>query len=177
MPSSMAKITIVRNDVPKPPESFLSIIREFLFGFIDGFSKDDKPKWRRAWKTIINLEPGEMMVIEIIKPRSGPFHRRHMKIEQTVFDSQERFMHFEKFRDWLKIGAGHCELVPGPKGAIVPIPNSIDYASIDDEDFRTFHENTIRFLRGGHAAKVLWPHLKNGKGDEMMDAVLNEFGE
>jgi hypothetical protein len=174
----VSQITIMRTDKAWPFAAMvLDAIKDFLFGVIDGFNRDDKRAWRRIWKRIKDMEAGEMLVIDIRMPRSGPFHRRHMKIEQSVFDSQERFQNFKAFRDWVKIGAGHCEWVPGPKGAVVPIPNSISYASMDDNDFRVFHENMIQFLRGDHAANVLWPHLKGDRAADMMDAILQELSE
>lgn len=174
----MSQVTIMRTDKAWPATTLLlDVIRDFLFGVIDGFGRDDKRSWRRIWKRIKSMEAGELLVIDIRMPRSGPYHRRHMAIEQAVFDAQERFQNFKAFRDWVKIGSGHCEWVPGPKGAVVPIPNSISYASIDDNDFKVFHENMIQFLRGDHAANVLWPHLKGDRAAEMMETILAEFEE
>jgi hypothetical protein len=169
------KITLCRTDQALPTN--LESARALLFGALDGFNRDDKRAWRKFWARLFKLEPGEMAVAEMVFPRSGPFHRRHMAIEQSVFDAQERFENFESLRNWMKIGAGHCEWVPGPKGAVVPIPKSISYASIDDEEFRVFHDNTVAFLRGGHAANVLWPHLKGPRAAEMMEVILKGFGE
>lgn len=174
----MSRITIIRTETPWPMlDKMLDQLRLFLFGIIDGFTNDDRKRWRRLWKRIMELESGELLVVDFQQPRSTPFHRRHMKIEQTIFDAQERFGNFKSFRDWLKIGAGHCEWVPGPKGAIVPIPKSIDYASLDDDEFRTFHDETVKFLRESHAQKVLWPHLAESQRAEMMEGVLQGFGE
>ena len=173
----MSKIFLVRTNIAHPGETLLKAVSHFLFRCYDGVKKEDKRGWRMLWRRLFGLEPGEWMVIEVTLPRSGLFHRRHMAIEQAVFDAQERFQNFNSFRDWTKIGAGHCEWVPGPKGAIVPLPNSISYASIDENDFRVFHENMIQFLRGDHAADVLWPHLKGARAAEMMDSILQGFSE
>lgn len=173
----MSKITIMRTRQNMPSEKSLDAARELIFGTLDGFSRDDKSAWRRFWKRLLRLEPGEMAVVETVFPRSGPFHRRHMKIEQTVFDAQERFDDFDhEFRDWLKIGAGWVKWVPGAKGGIVPLPKSISYARADEEEFRRYHDQVIEFLRGPHASKYLWPHLKD-KAPEMMASLLEGFGE
>lgn len=171
----MSAINLMRTDKAMPEN--LDAASEFLFSVFDGFNREDKRAWHRFWKRMIGMEPGEMAQIEAKLPRSGPFHRRHMKIEQTVFDSQERFQSFRAFRDWLKIGAGHCQWVPGPKGAIIPIPDSTSYAAMDDEPFRVFHEDAIKFLRGDRAANVLWPHLKGARAAEMMNSILEGFDE
>lgn len=173
----MSKIAIVRTDNAMPDQRALDGARALLFGALDGFSREDKSAWRRFWKRLLRLQPGEMAQAEMVFPRSGPFHRRHMKIEQLVFDAQERFQSFEQLRNWLKLGAGHCDWVPGPKGAIVPIPKSVSYASMDDEEFRQFHLAVIGFLRTVHAGKALWPHLDEVKRSEMIEAILAEFNE
>lgn len=150
--------------------------RDLLFGALDGFNRDDKRAWRRFWKRLIGLEPGEMALIEARMPRSGPFHRRHMAIEQSVFDAQERFQDFEQFRYWLKVGAGWVTWAAGPKGGVVPIPKSISYAKADQEEFTRYHEAVVAFLREGHAARFLWRHLGDG-ADVMMDSILGGFEE
>lgn len=172
----MARLTIIRTDQEAPDEPMRAALRRFLFGVIDGFNKEDRRAWRSFWKRVMGMEPGEMAVAEMLFPRSGPFHRRHMKIEQTVFDAQERFTDFEMFRDWLKVGAGWVEWCAGPKGGVIPVPKSISYAKADQEEFRLFHGKVIEFLRGPHAARFLWKHLGD-RADEMMDSILREFGE
>lgn len=173
----MSQITVMRTDRPWPVLNIVLIaLKDFLFGVIDGFNRDDKKAWRRIWKRIKDMEAGEMLVIDIRMPRSGPFHRRHMKIEQSVFDAQERFQDFEQFRYWLKVGAGWVTWAAGPKGGVVPIPKSISYANADQEEFSRYHEAVVEFLRGPHAAKFLWRHLGDTSAD-MMETILGEFGE
>lgn len=173
----MTTICIVRTERAMPVlDSVLNVIRDFLFGVVDGFTRDDKRAWRRVWKRIKAMEAGEMLVVDIVQPRSGPFHRRHMKIEQSVFDAQERFQSFEQFRVWLKVGAGWCDWCAGAKGGVVPIPKSISYAKADQDEFVKYHEAVIAFLREGHAARFLWRHLGD-QADEMMESILEGFGE
>lgn len=171
----MSRIAIIRTDKAMPDARGLDAVRSFLFGVVDGLSMDDKIAWRKYWSRVMKLEPGEMTQAEMIFPRSSPYHRRHMKIEQAVFDAQERFVNFERFRDWLKIGAGWVEWAPGAKGGVVPLPLSVSYAAADQAEFERYHRQVIEFLRSGHAAKRLWPHLADP--DAMMNAVLEGFQE
>lgn len=172
----MSRVTVIRTNEPMPGEGILSGVRNFLFGLFDGWRSDDKKGWRRIWKRLIDLEPGEFAVIEFVIPRSGAFHRRHMAIINAVFDAQERFDDFERFRDWLSIGAGHVTWVPGAKGGIVPLPKSISYAKADQHEFEQYHAKVMAFLRGQHAAPFLWRHLGNDAA-WMMDSILEGFGE
>jgi hypothetical protein len=159
-----------------PTEQQLCWARKLLFDCIKGATDADEKRWRRFWRMVIGKEPGEIFSLETIFPRYTPFHKRHMKIEQDVFNAQDRFKDFDMFRDWLKIGAGFVEWVPGAKGGIVPLPKSISYAKTEEQEFREFHEKVIDFLRGDHAAPYLWRHL-GGKAHEMMDVILRDFNE
>lgn len=174
----MSQITIMRTERAMPvAELILNAIRDFLFGVIDGFTKDDRRAWRRLWKRIKEMDAGELLVVDVVMPRSGPYHRRHMKIEQSVFDAQERFDDFKQFRVWLKVGAGWVNWCAGPKGGVVPIPKSISYAKADQEEFVRYHEAVVAFMRGPHAAPFLWRHLGNDRAHEMMHTILDGFGE
>lgn len=174
----MPEITLVRK-----PDTFLNeqeaqIARDVLFGKVDGLGEKGRKQWRRFMNMLFKLEPGEIITITTHKARSGPFHRRHMAMEQAVYEGQERFDNFERgFRDWLKVGAGYCEWHPGPKGGVFPVPKSISYSDMEEGEMREFHEKAVTFLRSPHALKTLWPHLSEQGRAEMMDSILGEFGE
>lgn len=172
----MSRVTIIRTADSFPGESILEHIRRFLFGLFKGWSRTDDRGWRKIWKRLSSLEPGEFAIIEFVIPRSSPYHRRHMAIESAVFDAQERFDDFEQFRVWLKVGAGWVDWCAGPKGGVVPIPRSISYAKADQAEFEDYHAKVIAFLRGPHAALFLWKHLGND-ANWMMDSILSGFGE
>lgn len=172
----MSRFTVMRTNMALPDECGLAGARVLLFGCLDGFGKDDKSAWRRLWKRLIELEPGEMVEVQTVFPRSGRFHRRHMAIEQAVFDAQERFADFEQFRYWLKVGSAWVTWAAGPKGGVVPIPKSISYAAADQHEFQQYHEAVIGFLRGPHAAPYLWSHLGD-RAHEQIDAILEGFEE
>lgn len=172
----MSKIAVVRTGCEIPDERSLEGARAFLFNALSGFSNQDKKAWNRLWRRMLKLDPGEIIQFDVVFPRSGPFHRRHMLIEHTVFNAQDRFGSFEQFRNWTKIGAGWVNWVPGAKGGIVPIPKSISYAAADDDEFHQYHEQVMAFLRGPHAAPYLWKHLGDD-AHEMMETILERFDE
>ena len=171
----MTRLTIMRNDQPASDQQ-REAAKAYILGALDGFTEDDKRGWRKFWRRALGMEPGELLNVDVVFPRSGPYHRRHMAIEQAVFNAQERFRVFDQFRYWTKVGAGWVTWAAGPKGGVVPIPKSISYSSADQEEFRQYHEAVMDFLRGEHAARYLWPHLRDEAG-AMMDSVLGEFDE
>lgn len=167
---------MTRTNIALPQGAELEGARKVLFDCIRGFTEVDNKKWRRFFKVLLGKEPGEMAEVEMVFPRSGPFHRRHMRIEQSVFDAQERFADFDMFRYWLKVGSAWVIWAAGPKGGVVPIPKSTSYAKADEAEFQEFHIKAMSFLRGEHAARYLWPHLKD-KAVDMMDSILIGFDE
>jgi hypothetical protein len=168
----MSSMSIVRTGAPMPEGRALDAARDLLFGAIDGLGEKDKKAWRRLWRRLTRAEPGEVVEVETVFPRSGKFHRFHMRIEHAVFQAQERFENFEQFRYWLKVGAGWVTWAAGPKGGVVPVPNSISYAKADEHEFREYHEQALAFLRGPHAAKYLWPHLSPEAQAEMIEQLI-----
>lgn len=172
----MPEILLCRQENGAISEADREAVRRVVFGVVDGLGHQQQKRWRRFWGWLMKMEPGEVCRVSTLMERSGPYHRRHFAIEQAVFDAQERFENFDQFRVWLKVGAGWVTWAAGPKGGVVPIPNSVSYAKADEMEFREFHERVIGFLRGQHAAVYLWPHLKS-MADEMMNQILEGFQE
>lgn len=172
----MAEIVIVKQNPVEISEADRLKVRETIFGIIDGLGDVNRKAWRRFWNRLFKAEPGELFEINTYQERLGWWHRKHMAMEAKLFEAQERFETFEQFRCWLKIGAGYCDWVPGPKGAIIPIPKSISYRAIDQGGMEEVHQNMIDFLRS-HGAKVLWPKLVDHQRELALEAVLAPFGQ
>lgn len=170
----MSKSLIMRNRSVRLTDAEKAAATRALEVCVQGIDEPNHKRWQRFLRNLFSLEDGEIAEIGTRLPRSGPFHRLHMLIEQSVFQAQDRFTQFEMFRNWVKIGAGHIVWVPGAKGGIVPLPKSISYMEMEEPEMREFHQNMMAFFRGEHAAKYLWKHLGD-KSHDMMESVLSEF--
>lgn len=173
----MSEIMLVRQDGADIPEVDREAVRRVLFGAIDGLGEQGKKRWRRFMNGLMKLAPGEMVEIRTHKARLGWFHRKHMKLETRVFEEQERIAEFDQFRLWLKVGAGFVDWMPGPKGGVFPVPKSIAYDKLGQDEFEEFHLNAIAFLRTDHACKYLWPKMPEQMRGNAIEAVLAEFDE
>lgn len=171
----MAQALILRDRSIEVTPAEREVATKVLEQAIRGVDEKNHSRWRRFLRHVFGMEDGEIAEIGTRIPRSGAFHRYHMALEQAVFDAQEKFEHFEQFRNWLKVGAGFCDWVAGPKGGVIPCPKSISYADLDDQAMRDFHNDMLAFLRGPHAAPYLWRHLGADKAAEMMEAILSGF--
>ncbi|GAB3763559.1 hypothetical protein GCM10028796_17270 [Ramlibacter monticola] len=172
----MPDILLVRQEAAPIAPADAEAARRVLFGTVDGLGEQHSKSWRRFINRLFRLEPGEVVEIKTHQARSGPFHRRHFALEQALFEAQERFEHFDQFLYWIKVGAGWVTWAAGPAGGVVPIPRSVSFAAADQEAFEDFHQRVVAFLRGPHAARYLWPHLKD-RADGMMNQILEGFSE
>ena len=173
----MTDITLVRQDPIEITEADKAIARRVLFGIVDGLGEKGKGQWRRFFNRLMKLEPGEMVEIKTHQERIGWYHRKHMALEQAIFESQERFDNFKGFRDWLKVGAGHCDWYPGPKGGVFPVPKTISYSKLEQGEMEEFHAEAVKFLRTEHAGATLWKHLPPMARVEMLEITLASFHE
>ena len=173
----MPEIILVRQEDMQATEADKDAARRVVFGIIDGLGEQGRRQWRRLWNRIMGLEPGEMMEISTVQPRLGWYHRKHMALEQAVFEAQERFEDFESFRTWLKVGASFVDWYPGPKGGVIPVPRSISYAKLEQGAMEQFHNDAVAFLRTEHAGKTLWKHLGDCQRIQMIETILGGFNE
>lgn len=154
-----------------------SIIRRFLFDCIHGVNEQHEGRWRRLWRRLWTAEPGQVFQLDNVVERSGPFHSRHMAIEQRLFDQQDYWPTLKAMRDWLKVGAGWVEWKVSPKGGIAAVPCSTSYEKCSDDEMREVHEAMLAFLRTSHAQRVLWAHLPSARRTEMLESVLADREE
>jgi hypothetical protein len=133
-------------------------LRKDEMGQLAGLTEKDARAWRRWQKRVADLAVGGTVGFTFRWPRSPKFHGRHFAILNRIFDRQESFVDPDIFRKWGEMGGGHCDWVPGPDGVMQPIPKSIDYLSLDDDEFREVHTAVMAFLRTQHALQVLWPY-------------------
>jgi hypothetical protein len=171
----MTQALIMRDRSIQVTDTERDVATKVLEQAIRGIDEKNHKRWRNFLRHVFGMEHGEIAEVGTRIPRSGQFHRFHMALEQAVFDAQERFTDFEQFRNWIKIGSGFVDWVPGAKGGIVPLPKSISYANLEEQQMREFHADMLAFLRGPHAAPYLWKHLDADEAVEMMNAVLGGF--
>lgn len=154
------------------PEPQRATLRHVLMDAIGGLDSTHDSRWRRFMNRLLRAEPGEVFQLDSVVQRSGVFHRRHMALEQNLFDHQERWLTLTSMRDWLKTGAGWVEWLPGARGGIVAVPRSCSYETCSDDEMREVHEAMVAFLNTPHAQRFLWPHLNAPGRAAMLESVM-----
>lgn len=144
-------------------------------GKLAGLTDADERKYAKFRSTTTGLEVGDTLRFSFKLARSPQFHKRHFAILGALFKCQEQFVDFEKFREWTQVGAGFCDIYPGPKGRPVAVSRSIAWENLDDADFAEHHRAVIEFVRSVHFTRFLWPQMSDLEADTFINAVLQEF--
>ncbi|WP_025915836.1 DUF1367 family protein [Herminiimonas sp. CN] len=155
----MPTVTLTRNDQGK----------------VAGTCEKNQRAYARFVKRMQSLTHQSTLVLKWWEPRSPKFHRFHFAILGDLFKSQDQFDDDDAMRKWLEIGAGYCQMVPGPTGKMCAMPKSIAYEKLDDVEFQEVHAKVRKFMRSTHATRFLWPALDDMQGLQMVDAVLDKF--
>lgn len=88
---------------------------------------------------------GEVVKVEVTKPRELWRHRRFFALIQSLWaleKMQDNFESVEGLRMWLTVQAGHYRSMY-LEGVEVRIPKSINFADMDDTEFRAFYDRAV----------------------------------
>lgn len=174
----MAKLTIVRTSQPLPN---MDSVGQFLFGSLDGFTRADKRGWRRMWKRIRDMEPGELLAVDMRIQRNSKFHRKFFAMLQIGFDAWEPprqrrtykghpvQKNFERFREDVTIAAGFYEQTFDLKGRLKLQAKSISFAHMDDAEFENVYSAVADVLLGG----VLVRYTGRAELDDVVNRILD----
>lgn len=143
-------------------------------GKLAGLTEKDQRGWAKFLKRV-RVIGNSCLLFEWKEPRSGPYHRWAFALWNHVFDAQERFTDFDQFIVYVKTGAGHCDFLPHPDKGLIAVPRSINWASLDEVQFREVANSMFAFLRSEHARQTLWHHLDEEQSWEMIETLLESF--
>lgn len=105
------------------------------------------------------LKLGDVVRIEMTKPRNGSHHRLYWALISAVFQNQERYETPEQLHNALKIAAGIYEPLTMPNGTVYKIPGSIAFDKMDQIEFSAFFDRVcdliaLHFLPGVTSARL-----------------------
>jgi hypothetical protein len=138
-------------------------------GKLEGLGEKGRRAWLKFLKVIKEMTPGETLGFTYKLPRSPQHHKFFFLKLTDLFNRQEVFADQRRMLDWLKVGAGHLDLLPGRDGTPVAIPKSISWEELEEQDFIEFARSMNDFLWTDYAQTVLWPHLSEEKRYECID--------
>lgn len=146
-------------------------------GKLVGVGEKGARAWGRFMRAVREMAAGDTLKIGFWIPRAPGPHKAHFKLLHAVFDQQDNYVDFDRFREWLQIGAGFCDIVPGPRGKPVAHARSIAWERLDEADFLEHHRAVVDFMRSTHCTRFLWPQLDDLAADTLVNNLLAQFGE
>lgn len=126
---------------------------------------------------ILKFKDGEILRVELTKPRNGKFHRKFFALLHVGFELWEpgEVDHkygvpeksFEQFREDVTILAGHYQTSVRVNGDVRVVAKSISFARMAQEDFESLYDNVIDVLLG----KVLRNYTRE-ELDDQVDRIM-----
>lgn len=144
-------------------------------GKLEGFGEKGRRAWLKFLKVVEGMTPGETLGFTYKLPRSPQHHRFFFLKLADLFHRQEVFGDQGRLLDWLKVGAGHVDLLPGQDGTPVAIPKSISWEALEEQEFIEFARAMNDFLWTPYAQAVLWPALSEDKRYACIDNWHRSF--
>lgn len=151
------------------------VIKKNNQGKLQGVDEKGQRAYAKFKRLVESLGIGDTLAFSYRQPRSPGHHRLFFAKLNSLLARTEAFSDLDKLRYWLVLGAGYAEFLPGQNGELHAIPRSIDFDSMDENDFGELHKAVDTFLWTAHAQAVLWPHLDEYHRYQCVESFLQEF--
>lgn len=108
------------------------------------------------------LKAGQLVEVDITKPRNYQFHKKYFALVNYAFENWDTpegdgEKNIDRFRDELVIMAGFYTKVWTIDGELRLIPKSVSFASMEQAEFDALYSKTLDVL----LAKILPSHTEN----------------
>ncbi len=129
-----------------------------------------RPADQHGEDTLRKIGMGELVMVEIRRPRSPQHHRMFWALATLVYGNLDETVYpsIEDFVGALKIAAGYSTRVALPSGEVAFIPRSISFSNMDQDEFNKFYEKVSDII-----AKQFLPGVTS---DELRDEVSSMIG-
>lgn len=135
-------------------------------GRLAGLGEKNQKRYAKWCSMVRALEPGETLSFSWKHPRSRRHHAFFFCKLRELFDRQERFDDDDRMLDWLLVGIGFCDLVPGRDGTPCALPRTINWTECDEQTFTEVARGIEDFMWTDYAQDFLWPHLSAAQRHE-----------
>ena len=99
-------------------------------------------------RLIERFKPGVVFKAEVKKARNYKHLCKLMSLRDLIFANQEKYASPEQLMAALKVGAGYCDWIelPGPIPMNIPSPRSLDYETLDQEEFEAVYNSIVHYI-------------------------------
>lgn len=114
-------------------------MKVFLRKNLRGFEPADED----AIEALRKIKRGEVVRVELRRPRSHPQHNLAMAVLKLAFNNQDKYKRFDDLLIEVKLKCGHYREHITTKGKVIYVPKSIAFESMPQDDFNVFFEKMI----------------------------------
>lgn len=125
-----------------------------------------RPWDERALEFLRKLPQGKVVEVEIKRARNPQHHRKFFALLNLVWSNQERYPSVDCLLAALKISIGHVDMITMPGGKTHLIPRSINFASMNQDEFDDFYKRCL---------DKIMEHFLPGVTEPELEAELMEF--
>lgn len=101
------------------------------------------PRDDAASAAMSKIKHGDVVQVEIKRPRNIMHHRKFFALLNLVFENQSKYESPEHLLAALKASVGHCDFLPGKDGMLIAVPKSIAFHKMDQTAFEAFYDRCI----------------------------------
>lgn len=105
-----------------------------------------KPADEVSAELINKLKVGDVVEIEIRRPRNLKFHRKAFALMQLAYENQEQYTDFDQFRRALTIEAGYFDDLRLLDGTTIREAKSLSFAKMDEDEFGKLYNSLINTI-------------------------------
>lgn len=98
-----------------------------------------------AQKILHGIKPGQLVTVEVKRPRNLQHHRLWWKLCSVVAENLPGDYPAETVCELIKLRIGHVDIIK-TRGGITEIPKSISFAKMDQTQFREFFDRAVAFI-------------------------------
>jgi hypothetical protein len=136
-------------------------------GGLRGATPADQDIWGKFRRRLQTMKPGKWMRLEWSSPRNGAHHRKMFALLQLVAENSETYNTVEKALVAVKLAAGYFDPMVDPRtGEVVPVPHSISYDAMGQEDFERFYSSAMDGV-----LQVILPQMDRQTAQRLMDMI------
>lgn len=133
-----------------------------------GATTADHDKYMRMRRRMATAKPSTWMRLESTVPRNGPQHRKLFALLQLIAENSEVYTTVERALVAVKLIVGHFDVGIDPTtGEVIKVPRSIDYESMEQDDFDSFYSHAI----DGVLQHIL-PQFDQERADYLMEMIV-----
>ncbi len=133
-----------------------------------GSTPADQELWAKFKRKLETMKPGAWLRMEWSSPRNGPHHRKFMALLHLVTENSEVYNTVPKALIAVKLAAGYFDPATDPRtGEIVPIPQSISYDAMGQEDFDVFYSAALDGV-----LQVILPTMSAETADKLLEMIV-----